>query len=41
MPRDDTDASLSCGSLAQCRPLMVNARDVTSDIGSEFELPNT
>jgi hypothetical protein len=41
MPRAATSLSLSPGILSQCKPDRVFEREMTRDIGSEFELPKT
>lgn len=41
MPRAATSSSLSPGTLSQCRPWSVCEREMTSEMGSEFEFPKT
>jgi hypothetical protein len=41
MPRAPTSLSLSPGTLSQCRPDNVLESEITREIGSEFEFPNT
>lgn len=41
MPRAPTSLSLSPGTLSQCRPDNVLDSEMTSEMGSELELPKT
>lgn len=41
MPRAPTSLSLSPGTLSQCRPERVLEREMTREMGSEFEFPKT
>jgi hypothetical protein len=41
MPRAPTSLSLSPGILSQCKPDSVFERDITREMGNEFEFPKT